>query len=58
MVNQTQADCVMKCRETLDEAIKEMCNGTDRTRFLSLVIGVAEELLSVSIQVIREKNQC
>lgn len=54
MVNQRQADCVLKCQDTLRVAVDEMCNGTDKTRFLTLTTRVAEHLLSVCIQVIRE----
>lgn len=56
MVNQNQANSVMKCQEQLTEAINEMCNGTDKTRFLTLITGVAQHLLSVCIQVLRREN--
>ena len=56
MVNQNQANAVMKCQEQLTAAIDVMCNGTDKTRFITLLTGIAQHLLSVCIQLLRSEN--
>ncbi len=56
MVNQNQANAVMKCQEQLTAAIDVMCNGTDKTRFITLLTGIAQHLLSVCSQLLRSEN--
>lgn len=51
MVNQSQANTVMQCRDMLVEAVQEMCDGRDVQKFLTLIAEVTDRLIDVASEI-------